>query len=57
MNTKEKQILSMKASPYTLINGFLYKMVLDEVLCQCVLEYEWENIMHEAHYGPAGGHF
>ena len=33
MNTKKKQILAMKATPYTLINGFLYKMGLDELLC------------------------
>ena len=32
-------------------------MGLDEVLCQCVLEHERENIIHEAHYGPARGHF
>ena len=25
INTKKKQILAMKAAPYTLINGFLYK--------------------------------
>ena len=40
MNTKNKQILAMKASPYTLINGFLYKMGLDKVLRRCVLEHE-----------------
>ena len=40
MSTKKKQILAMKAAPYTLINGFLYKMGLDELLCQCVLEHE-----------------
>ena len=34
MNTKKKQILAMKAAPYTIINGFLYKMGLDEVLCR-----------------------
>ena len=57
MSAKKKQILAMKATPYTLINGFLYKMGLDEVLCRCVPEHERENIMHEAHYGLAGGHF
>ena len=45
MSTKEKQILAMNAAPYTLINGFLYKMGLDEVLCWCVLEHERENII------------
>ena len=57
MSTKNKQILEMKAASYTLINGFLYKIGLDEVLHQCVLEHERESIMHEAHYGPSGGCF
>ena len=50
MNTKKKQILAMKDAPYSLINGFLCKIGLDEVLHRCVLEHERENIMHEAHY-------
>ena len=29
MSTKKKQILAMKAAPYSLINGFLYKMGLE----------------------------
>ena len=57
MSTKKKQILAMKATPYSLINEFLYKMGLDEVLRRCVLEHERENIMHEVHYRPAAGHF
>ena len=57
MSTKKKQILAMKVAPYSLINGFLYKMGLDEVLHWCLLEHERENIMHEAHYGTAGGNF
>ena len=47
----------MKAAPYSLINGFLYKMGLDDILRRCVLEHEWDHILHEAHYGPVGGHF
>ena len=57
MSTKKKQILAMKAAPYSLINGFLYKMVLDDILKICVLEDEINNIMYEAHYGPARGNF
>ena len=57
MSTKKKQILAMKDAPYSLINGFLYKIGLDEVLHRCVLEHERESIMHEAHYGRAGGNF
>ena len=56
MSTKKKQILAMKAAPYSLINGFLYKMGLDDILRRCVLEHEINNIMHEAHYGPTEGH-
>ena len=54
---KKKQILSMKAAPYSIINGFLYKMGLDNILRRCVLEHERNNIMYEAHYGLVGGNF
>ena len=57
MSTKNKQILAMKVAPYSLINRFLYKMGLDEVLRRCVLEHERDRKMHEVHYGPTGGHF
>ena len=57
MSDKKKKILAMKVAPYSIINGFLYKLGLDEVIRRCVLEYERESIMHEAHYGLAGGHF
>ena len=57
MSTKKKQILAMKVAPYSLINGFLYKMGLDDILRRCVLKHERDNIMHESHYGPIGGHF
>ena len=32
-------------------------MGLDDILRRCLLEHELDKIMHEAHYGPAGGHF
>ena len=32
MSDKKKKILAMKATPYTIINGFLYKIGLDDVL-------------------------
>ena len=51
MSAKNKKILAMKVAPYSLINGFLYKLGLDEVLRRCILEHERENIMHESHYG------
>ena len=57
MSTKKKKILAMKAAPYSLINGFLYKMGLNDILRRCVLEHERDQIMHESLYGTAGGHF
>ena len=45
MSTNKKQILAMKAAPYSLINGFLYKMGLDDILRRCVLEHEINNII------------
>ena len=57
MSIKKKQILAMKVAPYSLINRFLYKMGLDDILRWCVLEHEIENIMHEAHSRLVGGHF
>ena len=57
MSKKKKQILAMKDAPYNLINGFLYKMGLDDILKRCALEHERNNIMYEAHYGPVGVHF
>ena len=57
MSMKKKQILAMKVAPYSLINGFLYKMGLDDILRRYVLEHKREHIMHKAHYEPAGGHF
>ena len=32
-------------------------MVLDDILRRCILEHERDNIMCEAHYVLAGGHF
>ena len=57
MSMKKKQILAMKVAPYSLINGFLYKMGLDNILWRCLLEHERDNIMHEEHYGLTEGHF
>ena len=47
----------MKAAPYTLINGFLYRLGVDDILRRCVLDHEKVGIMEEAHSGFAGGHF
>jgi len=47
----------MKSTPYTLINGYLYKLGPYDVLRRCVLEHERDIIIEEAHVGPIGGHF
>lgn len=47
----------MKATPYTLINGFLYRLGVNDILHRCVLDHEKIGIMQEAHSGSAGGHF
>ena len=57
MSEKKKKILAMKVAPSSIINRFLYKLGLYKVLRWCIMDHERESIMHEAHYGPAGGHF
>ena len=42
---KRKKILTVKVAPFTLINGNLYKLGLDDVLCRCALEHEREDII------------
>ena len=47
----------MKETPYTLINGSLYKLGQDDILRRYVLPYECQLTINEAHAGAAGGHF
>ena len=54
---KKKNILAMKAAPYTIVNKFLYKLGLDNILWRCVLDHRKKIIINEAHYSPPGGHF
>ena len=53
---KKTKILTIKVDPFTLINGNLYKLGLDDVLHRCALEHEREDIIQEAYSRPAGGH-
>ena len=57
MSDKNKKIRVTKVASYTIVNIFLYKIGLDDVLRRCVLENERENVINEAQYGPAGDHF
>lgn len=53
----KRKILTIKAAPYTFINGNLYRLGLDDILRQCALEHERKDIIQETHSGAAGGHF
>ena len=47
----------MKVAPYTLMNGYLYKLGHDDILWWCALEHEQRSIIEETHPVPARGHF
>jgi hypothetical protein len=55
--TNKKKVLALKVAPFTIINGYLYKMGIDDVLRRCVPEHERDDIINEAHAGEVGGHF
>ena len=57
MSEKKKKILAMKDAPYTLKNGFMYKLGLDEILRNCALEHELQAIIDEAHSIPTRGNY
>lgn len=54
---KKKKILTIIAAPFTLINGNLYKLGLDDIIYRCALEHERQDIIQEEHSGAIGGHF
>jgi len=47
----------MMATPFTLMNWYLYNLGLYNVLRWCALEHEIENIVDKAHVGSLGGQF
>ena len=55
--TNKKKTLAMRDAPFNIINGYLHKMGMDDVLRICVPEHEWEDIINESHAGATGGHF
>lgn len=57
LTKKKKKILAIKVTPYTLINGSLYKLGQDDVLIRCVPKYERKEILEEAHLGVSRGHY
>ena len=42
---------------FTVIVGHLYKIGNDKILRRYVLEFEWGQILIEAHGGVVGGHY
>lgn len=57
MKALERKKPAIRATPYMLISGGLYKLGHDKVLRRCVLEHEFLTIIEEAHRGSAGGHY
>lgn len=53
---QQKKELVVRFGEFLEMAGHLYKMGLDEVLCQYVAKYEQHNIMAEVHGGVGGGH-
>jgi hypothetical protein len=53
----KRNVLEMKVSPFTLMNGYLYKLGPNDILICLSLEHERETIIEEAHFGPIGGYF
>ena len=50
-------MLAIKAAPFTLISGNLYKLGLDDILRRCTLEHERWDIIQEATSGETSDHF
>ena len=55
--TSQKKQLVVKALNFQLIAGQLYKLGLDDILCQCVQLHEQGKIFAKAHAGVASGHY
>jgi hypothetical protein len=50
--TNKRKILAINDAPFTLINGYLYQLGLDNILQRCALENKLEDIISEAHTRP-----
>jgi hypothetical protein len=54
---EERSWIIIRARPYTLYDGQLYKLRLDGVLWQCLFPKEAFKILEDFHEGPTSGHF
>ena len=57
LSSKEKNKIMRKSAPFTWIRGNLFKLSLNQILRQCVIEEEVFDILLTYHDGPCGGHF
>jgi hypothetical protein len=55
MEHQKKSVL--KALPFTIIKGELYKQGQDQILCQCLHDGNILIILREMHEGVDGRHF
>ncbi len=56
MPPNERRKMTLKSKAFQLIQGLLYKMGPNNVLCRCVMEEEIPNVLLESHEGLVGGH-
>jgi hypothetical protein len=54
---EERSQIVIRAKPYTLYDGQLYKLGLDGVLWQCLFLEKAFKILKDFHEGLVGGHF
>lgn len=56
-NPKQKKQLVRESSRFQWVDGLLFKMCLDHVLCRCVQEIDVYDIIYSCHNEPEGGHY
>ena len=57
LNPKQKRALRLKAAPYQLIQGILFRSNQEGVLLRCLEKEDSKRVLDELHQGSAGGHF
>ena len=57
MSLEDRKRLVLRSLPFTMVNGQLYRLEMNDVLRKCIQPHEIDKILHELHEGPAGGHF
>ena len=57
LSREEKSMFQSKVSPYTIIQGILFRIRANEQLKRCLEKKERKQVMRALHSGPSGGHF